>query len=181
MPRIFDNLASDTSLLPALRETLDLSSRADFCAGYFNLRGWGGLAPLVDRWQPDDGPCRVLIGMQRLPHDDLRDALSLVDRPSGMDNQTAHHLRVQLAEQLRQQLTIGAPTNADERTLRQLAAQLRAKRVVVKLFRRYLLHAKCYLLGRDDPSNLVVGCPGNRNLTFASLAGQDDIEERRDA
>ena len=81
MPRIFDNLASDTSLLPALQETLDLSSRADFCVGYFNLRGWGGLAPLVDRWQPGEGPCRVLIGMQRLPHEDLRDALGLVDRP----------------------------------------------------------------------------------------------------
>ena len=77
----------------------------------------------------DDGPCRVLIGMQRLPHDDLRDALSLIEKPSGVDNQTANRLRVQLAEQLRQQLTIGAPTNADERTLRQLAAQLRAKKV----------------------------------------------------
>ena len=134
MPRIFDNLAPDSSLLPALRETLGLSSRADFCVGYFNLRGWGGLAPLVDSWQPEDGPCRVLIGMQRLPHDDLRETLSLVDKPSGMDNQTAHRLRVQLAEQLRQQLTIGAPTNADEQTLRQLAAQLRSKKVVVKLF-----------------------------------------------
>ena len=66
-----------------------------------NLRGWGGLAPYVDAWDQGDGPCRVLIGMQRLPHDDLRDALSLVNRPSGMDNQTAHRLRVQLAEQLR--------------------------------------------------------------------------------
>ena len=34
MPRIFDNLASDSSLLPALRETLGLSSRADFYGGY---------------------------------------------------------------------------------------------------------------------------------------------------
>ena len=134
MPRIFDNLESGSSLLPALQETLALSSRADFCVGYFNLRGWGGLAPYVDEWDPGEGPCRVLIGMQRLPHDDLRDALSLVGRPSSMDNQTAHRLRVQLAEQLRQQLTIGAPTNADERTLRQLAEQLRAKKVVVKLF-----------------------------------------------
>ena len=175
MPRIFDNLASDTSLLPALRETLDLSSSADFCVGYFNLRGWGGLAPHVDDWSEGDGPCRVLIGMQRLPHDDLRDALSLVDRPSSMDNQTAHRLRVQLAEQLRQQLTIGAPTNADERTLRQLAAQLRAKKVVVRLFLRHPLHAKLYLLFRNDPINPIVGYLGSSNLTFAGLSAQGEL------
>ena len=175
MPRIFDNLAPDSSLLPALQETLGLSSRADFCVGYFNLRGWSGLAPLVDSWQPEYGPCRVLIGMQRLPHDDLRETLSLVDRPSGMDNQTAHRLRVQLAEQLRQQLTIGAPTNADERTLRQLAAQLRAKKVIVKLFLRHPLHAKLYLLFRNDPINPIVGYLGSSNLTFAGLAGQGEL------
>ena len=175
MPRIFDNLASDSSLLPALQETLGLSSRADFCVGYFNLRGWGGLAPYVDAWDQGDGPCRVLIGMQRLPHDDLRDALSLVNRPSGMDNQTAHRLRVQLAEQLRQQLTIGAPTNADEWTLRKLAEQLRAKKVVVKLFLRHPLHAKLYLLFRDDPVNPIVGYLGSSNLTFAGLSGQGEL------
>ena len=175
MPRIFDNLAPGSSLLPALQETLALSSRADFCVGYFNLRGWGGLAPYVDAWGDGGGPCRVLIGMQRLPHDDLREALSLVDRPSGMDNQTAHRLRVQLAEQLRQQLTIGAPTNADERTLRQLAAQLRAGKVVVRLFLRHPLHAKLYLLFRDDPVNPIVGYLGSSNLTFAGLAGQGEL------
>ena len=99
----------------------------NFCVGYFNLRGWGGLAPYVDDWSNDNGPCRVLIGMQRLPHEELRAAFTLLDRPSGVDNQTAHRLRVQLAEQLRQQLTIGVPTNADEKTLRQLAGQLRLK------------------------------------------------------
>ena len=175
MPRIFDNLAQDSSLLTALQETLGLSSRADFCVGYFNLRGWGGLAPHVDDWSDGDGPCRVLIGMQRLPHEDLRDALSLIDRPSGMDNQTAHRLKVQLAEQLRQQLTIGAPTNADERTLRQLAEQLRAKKVIVKLFLRHPLHAKLYLLFRNDPINPIVGYLGSSNLTFAGLSAQGEL------
>ena len=143
--------------------------------GYFNLRGWGGLASYVDQWESDDGPCRVLIGMQRLPHEELREALSLADGSPGMDNRTAHRLRLQLAEELRQQLTIGAPTNADEQTLRQLAAQLRAGKVVVKLFLRHSLHAKLYLLYRDDPINPIVGYLGSSNLTFAGLAGQGEL------
>ena len=125
MPRIFDNLDRSSSLLPALQETLALSKRAGFCVGYFNLRGWGGVAPYVDAWSPHDGPCRVLIGMQRLPHEELKEALSLIDRPTGIDNQTAYQLKVQLAEQLRQQLTIGAPTNKDEQTLRQVSVECR--------------------------------------------------------
>ena len=175
MPRIFDNLEPTSILLSALQETLELSSHADFCVGYFNMRGWRGLAPYVDEWNEDDGPCRVLLGMQQLPHDDLRDAISLIERPSGMDNQTANRLRAQLAEQLRQQLTIGAPTNADERTLRQLAAQLRAKKVVVKLFLRHPLHAKLYLLFRNDPINPIVGYLGSSNLTFAGLSAQGEL------
>ena len=175
MPRIFDNLEPGSKLLPALQEALALSSRADFCVGYFNLRGWGGLAPYLDGWNSGDGPARVLIGMQRLPHEELRDALSLADRSPGMDNRTAHRLRVQLAEQLRQQLTIGAPNNADEQTLRQLAAQLRAKKVLVKLFLRHPLHAKLYLLYRNDPINPIVGYLGSSNLTFAGLSGQGEL------
>ena len=175
MPRIFDNLEPGSKLLPALQEALTLSSRADFCVGYFNLRGWGGLAPYLDGWDSGDGPARVLIGMQRLPHEKLRDALSLADRSPGMDNRTALRLRVQLAEQLRQQLTIGAPNNADEQTLRQLAAQLRAKKVLVKLFLRHPLHAKLYLLYRDDPINPIVGYLGSSNLTSAGLSGQGEL------
>ena len=35
MSRIFDNV--DLQLLPALKETLQLANRADFCVGYFKM------------------------------------------------------------------------------------------------------------------------------------------------
>ena len=175
MPRIFDNLSPGAKLVSALQETLTVSSRADFCVGYFNLRGWGDLAPNIDLWEPEDGPCRVLIGMQRPPDEELRDALSPRRGTPGMDNAAAHRLRVRLAEQLRSQLTYGVPTNADEAALQQLAEQLRAGRVVVKLFLRHPLHAKLYLLFRDDPVNPVTGYMGSSNLTMAGLSQQGEL------
>ena len=59
MPRIFDNIES--SLLTALRETLQVCERADFCVGYFNLRGWKALDSQIESWPGGDGHCCGLL------------------------------------------------------------------------------------------------------------------------
>jgi superfamily II DNA or RNA helicase len=175
MPRVFDNI--EQHLDQALRETLKLSERADFCVGYFNLRGWKRLDSYVEQWAGTDAgqSCRLLVGMQKLPHDELRDVMSLVDGPGQMDNQSAVRLKKRLAEEFRQQLLMGVPTNEDERGLRRLVAQIRAQKVVVRLFLRHPLHAKLYLLFRHDPINPIVGYLGSSNLTLAGLADQGEL------
>lgn len=174
MPRIFDNI--DQKLLPALRETLHVSERSDFCVGYFNLRGWRALDCHIERWSGGDGHCcRLLVGMQRPPDDELRVALRLAKAEEEIDNQTAARIKKALAEQFRNQLTIGYPTNEDEAGLRRLAAQIKAKKVVVKLFIRHPLHAKLYLLFRPDVNNPITGFLGSSNLTMSGLASQGEL------
>lgn len=174
MPRIFDNI--DQSLLPAILETLGMAVRADFCVGYFNLRGWRKIDELIDRWSGGTGHCcRLLVGMQRLPEEELRAALSVLKSEHPIDNQTAIHLKRKLAEDFREQLMVGMPSNQDEVGLRRLAAQLRAKKVVVKLYLRHRLHAKLYLLFRPDPITPTVGYLGSSNLTFAGLSQQGEL------
>lgn len=174
MPRIFDNIA--LHLLPDLRQALRAAYRADFSVGYFNLRGWKEIDQQIENWIGGDGHCvRLLVGMQRLPQDELRAFYRFADTPTEIDNQTALRLKRKLAEEFRMQLAVGAPTNADEIALRRLAAQIRSKKVVVKLFLRHPLHAKLYLLFREDPFNPIIGYIGSSNLTLAGLSAQGEL------
>ena len=174
MPRIFDNI--ELPLLPALEQSLAISQRADFCVGYFNLRGWQPLDSYVDTWDGGIGNCcRLLVGMQKAPGDEYRDAMRIVAIGQAMDNARVLRLKKQLAEEFRTQITLGFQTNADEAGLRKLADQLREKKVIVKLYLRHPLHAKLYLLYRTDPNNPITGFVGSSNLTFSGLQGQGEL------
>lgn len=174
MPKILDNI--DLKLIDDLRSSMQSAVRADFCVGYFNLRGWKLIDDLADQWSGQDGAkTRLIVGMQELPEGELRSSLSLLEKNDGLDNQTALRLRKRVAEAFRQQLMLGAPSNSDEAGLRRLSRQLKEGKVQVKLYLRSLLHAKLYLLHRKDHVSPRVAYVGSSNLTFAGLKRQGEL------
>lgn len=106
MPVIYDNI--DQSLLPAIRTMLGQSRHADFCVGYFNLRGWRQVEDLVEDLSGANGECyRLLIGMQPSPSDELRRQLSFLEPSTLLDNPAAQRLRRLAAAEFREQLAFG--------------------------------------------------------------------------
>jgi hypothetical protein len=182
MPTIYDNIKK--YLEEGLKKTLEKSVRADFCIGYFNLRGWRRIADEVEKLPGDYLPgdyeddtkyhCRVLVGMQKMPEDELKDFLT-GDCIVNMDNTKAIELKKKMARLFREQLTYGTPTNEDENALKQLSVKLKEKRVIVKLHLKHTLHAKLYLAFRDDYNNPVTGFVGSSNLTFSGISKQGEL------
>lgn len=175
MPEIYDNI--DQSLLPALRESIGKAVHGDFCVGYLNLRGWKLIQDVVEGWQGGEGhQCRLLVGMQRLPVDELKQLYGLAGDGAGIDNAHAILIKNRLLAEFRDQLTIGAPTNEDEAGLRQLVSQLKSRKVIIKLYLRHPLHAKLYLLYLNDQQLYPkVGYLGSSNLTLAGLSHQGEL------
>jgi len=172
MPKIFDNI--DNHLIEGLADSLEVSTRADFCVGYFNLRGWKEIADKIEKLSgKDQNKCRLLVGMQKNPDELLREYFSA--EQNGIDSQKASKIKKELAWNFRKQLTIGIPTEEDEIGLRTLSRQIKSGKVVVKLFLRYPLHAKLYLAYRDDKINPIIGFLGSSNLTLAGLSKQGEL------
>ena len=173
MPRIFDNI--ENFLVQGLKDTLDVSHRSDFCVGYFNLRGWKEVASKIDNWNGgDDNCCRLLVGMQKAPAELLREYFSKAEEQV-IDNAFAIKVKKELAQDFKDQLTIGIPTEADEVALRKLSKQIKDKKVIVKLFLKHNLHAKLYLCFREDKINPIIGFLGSSNLTLAGLSKQGEL------
>jgi len=127
--------------------------------------GWQHLDTYIDNWLGGEGNCcRLLIGIS-------------VAKPETIpiDNQTALQFKKKLAAEFREQLAQSIPSNREEATLRRLAQQLRDKKVIIKLFLKSPLHAKLYLLFRDDKFSPVIGYLGSSNLSYAGLSGQGEL------
>jgi superfamily II DNA or RNA helicase len=181
MPKIYDNI--NNHLTKGLNETLEVSQRTDFCVGYFNLRGWKEVAEKIDSLSGQTiiennndihRVCRLLVGMQKLPIDILREYFSH-DEDHIIDQAEVLKLKKRLAQDFKDQLTIGTPTEEDEKALQKLSQQMKEGKVVVKLHLRYTLHAKLYLAYSNDKRVPVVGFLGSSNLTLAGLAKQGEL------
>ena len=181
MPKIYDNI--ENQLTKGLTETLEHSQRTDFCVGYFYLSGWKEVADKVENLtggivtegnEDIHRICRLLVGMHKMPLDIIREHFS--KRPDEMDMQQGDVplLKKKLAQQFKEQLTIGTPTDADEKALRKLSQQLKDKKVVVKLHLRHTLHAKLYLCFLKE-RNRVEGFVGSSNLTLSGLSKQGEL------
>lgn len=183
MPKIIDN--QTIILTTELRSTLETAKRADFCAGYFNLRGWQQLSDLIDHlpgelvWEYEKDEdvqknriCRLLVGMNKAPDDLLRD---FYYEPEAISNEQATKLRQQMAQEFRRQLTVGFPRDTDEIYLKKLASQIKEEKLAIKLYLKNPLHAKLYLAHTTQRNAPIVGFVGSSNLTLAGLSRQGEL------
>ena len=169
MPTIYDNI--EKKLLTGLNDALRAARRADFCVGYFNLRGWRGIIDAVDNLPGENGECcRLIIGMSQDPR-------GAVGRLYGAPppDATQKTVRERNLNEIAKQLEVGFATAAAEAALRRLREQLQSGKVKARFFARHPLHAKLYLAHRDDAMNPTIAFLGSSNLTLAGLEKQGEM------
>lgn len=183
MARIYDNI--EIKFEHGLKDIIESSGvkRVDFCVGYFNLRGWDKVVEHVEQLEGDfvfEGranehrTCRLLIGMHQPPAELVRMLYSNNDYTP--DSELVQKIKRRIAQDFRNQLLLGIPTKHDEWTLRRLSAQLKSRKVVVKLSVKEPLHAKLYLAYRpEDRFNPILAIMGSSNLTYYGLTKQGEL------
>lgn len=183
MARIYDNI--EIKFEQGLKDIIESSGvkRVDFCVGYFNLRGWDKVVEHVEQLEGDfvfEGrankhrTCRLLVGMHQPPAELVRMLYSNNDYTP--DSELVQKIKRRIAQDFRSQLLLGIPTKHDEWTLRRLSAQLKSRKVVVKLSVKEPLHAKLYLAYRpEDRFNPILAIMGSSNLTYSGLTKQGEL------
>jgi len=160
MPRVYDNIG--LKLLPALERSLKQAYRADICVGYISLAGWNRVGRIVATWPGGDGHCcRLIIGMQ--------------ESLGNVDASAIEPLKQKIAENFAAQLTMGGLDERNKEELYKLSYLLEQGKVVIKLFLKHKLHAKLYLVYREDADNPVIGYLGSSNMTMAGLNQQGEL------
>lgn len=191
MSKIYDNLG-DSKFEKGLHTILSAPGvkRADFCVGYFNLRGWKAVAEDIDmlpgsnvvennriagkdHWEEVHRACRLLIGMYR-PMPELIGELYDVVKQS-VDVDKVQRWKRMVCADFRRQLTLGVPTGEDEKALKKLREQLQNGKVVVKLYLRHPLHAKLYLAHRPGDPTPILSVMGSSNLTFGGMTRNGEL------
>jgi hypothetical protein len=156
VPNLYDNLSDDTRLGIALRESLRDFDTVDVATGYLDLRGWAGLADIIEEKSTiavaEAGPiARVLVGMVAASDSQqILDTLQADVQPPPYgsdvhDREKALARRDQLVAHLRNQLMRGLATAAGQAVLQTLKAQLESGVVQMKVFTEKPLHGKAYL------------------------------------
>lgn len=178
VPSIFDNQTDETKLSSGLRTYFPSYQRIDVATGYFALRGWASLDPLVrESFESGDveGPiARILVGMV-LPaqHDEIIDQLRSEISPGDDEfislRERAPQVRETLKAHLRAQLSSGIPTAKDRETLQSLQELVELGAIEIRVYTRQPLHGKTYLLHHQDPLIPSAGFVGSSNLTGAGL------------
>jgi len=173
MPKVFDNVA--LRLVDSLKAVLTEAHAADFCVGYFHLRGWSSIENEIKSLSGGSGnQARILVGMTATDESELKDALSIADKDE-FGRAEARKRHTELMQGFRQQLTFGLPSDTAEASIRTLLHHLEESRVALKLFVRYPLHAKLYLLHRHVAESELFAFLGSSNLTAPGLYKQGEL------
>lgn len=189
MSEFYDNHSPGRAAVDAITGMLasDGAVRADFCIGYFNLRGWGEVMDYIENlpgetvWEGEEESehhrvCRVIIGMP--VGDDMQ-------RRWLRQQQGARTLAYQgaiaqglnaLKEDAPRQLELGCTSDEHLKILRCLSSQMHQGKVSVKMYAGDPLHAKVYITHYNSyASRPVQAMTGSSNLTYAGLKSNGEM------
>ena len=96
MPQIFDNL--ELKLLEGLHAVFPAATAYSFCVGCLNLRGWDQLTELFEGLPGGDEAqaCRLLVGMQRTPEEQMKALAGLKQMGQPLDCPTSRNISTRL-------------------------------------------------------------------------------------